>query len=150
MRSRLGRVMWPARRRRKLLPVPAMVSAVSPMPAASAMLLALLVLPMVAGGCVVAARPLTPPPNDETTVALLTGTLGPPLNGIARHPWFAVRRKGEEDWRVYEVPYISVERDPFRKHDAYGSPTIASSMLRRSLSSTIGGAPPSMKTPRIG
>src|SRR6185436_2911929 len=56
------------------------------------------------GGCVVLARPLEPPPNDETTVALLTGTLGPPLDGIARHPWFAVRRKGEQEWHTYEVP----------------------------------------------
>jgi Protein of unknown function (DUF3750) len=84
----------------------------------------MVVLPALAGGCVIGARSLTPPPNDETTVALLTGTLGPPLDGIARHPWFAVRRKGEEDWRVYEVPSIGVERDPFRRHEVYGSPIV--------------------------
>ena len=43
------------------------------------------------------------PPNDETTVALVTGSLGQPLDGIARHPWFAVRKKGEDSWATYEV-----------------------------------------------
>jgi len=76
------------------------------------------------GGCMVFARPLAPPPNDETTVALLTGTLNPPLDGIARHPWFAVRRKGEQEWRVYEVPRVGVERDPFRSHATYGRPIV--------------------------
>ncbi len=40
-----------------------------------------------------------PPPSNDTVVALTTGTLGPPLDDIARHPWFAVRRKGETEWR---------------------------------------------------
>ena len=75
------------------------------------------------GGCVALARPLEPPPNDETTVALLTGTLGPPLDGIARHPWFAVRRKGEQEWHTYEVPSPGVEADPFRAH-GYGRPIV--------------------------
>jgi hypothetical protein len=78
----------------------------------------------VLGGCVVGARSLTPPPNDETTVALLSGTLGPPLDDIARHPWFAVRRKGETEWLVYEVPSIGVELDPFRAHAPYGRPIV--------------------------
>lgn len=84
----------------------------------------LLVLLALAGGCVVGARSLRPPPNDETTVALLTGTLGPPMNHIARHPWFAVRKQGEEQWRVYEVPSIGTERDPFTNHDPYGDPIL--------------------------
>jgi hypothetical protein len=85
---------------------------------------AALLLLALASGCVVGARSLQPPPNDETTVALLTGTLGPPLDDIARHPWFAVRRRGEEEWRVYEVPSIGVERDPFRGHSPYRRPIV--------------------------
>ncbi len=76
------------------------------------------------GGCVILPRSLTPPPNDETTVALLTGTLGPPLNDIARHPWFAIRRKGEIAWKVYEVGGGGSERDPFRKHTSYKDPIV--------------------------
>jgi hypothetical protein len=75
-------------------------------------------------GCVIAARSLTPPPNDVTTVALLTGTLGEPLNDIARHPWFAVRKQGETEWRVYEVGGGGTERDPFRDHSSYGRPIV--------------------------
>jgi len=78
----------------------------------------------LSGGCAAFPRSLDPPPNDETTVALLTGTLGAPLNDIARHPWFAVRRKGEQEWRVYEVPSIGVELDPFRAHSGYGRPIL--------------------------
>lgn len=83
-----------------------------------------LALIVVLGGCVVGARSLTPPPNDVTTVALLTGTLGVPLDGIARHPWFAVRKRGETEWRVYEVGGGDTERDPFRHHHYYGSPIL--------------------------
>jgi hypothetical protein len=90
-------------------------------PLAPALAISLLVS---SGGCVAFPRPLAPPPGDETTVALLTGTLGAPLDDIARHPWFAVRRKGEQDWRVYEVPSLGVERDPFRHHSGYGHPIL--------------------------
>ncbi|MDB4954101.1 MAG: hypothetical protein JWO36_1670 [Myxococcales bacterium] len=75
-------------------------------------------------GCVLAPRSLTPPPNDDTTIALLTGTLGHPLDGIARHPWFAVRMKGEVEWRIYEVGGGGYERDPFREHRSYGDPIV--------------------------
>lgn len=76
------------------------------------------------GGCVILPRSLDPPPNDETTVVLLSGTLGPPLDEIARHPWFAVRRKGQTDWQVYEVGGGGPESDPFRKHEPYGNPIV--------------------------
>lgn len=81
-------------------------------------------LAVLLGGCVVAARSLKPPPNDETTVALLTGTLPAPMDGIARHPWFAVRLRGERAWRVYEVPHVGSEADPFREHAPYGNPIV--------------------------
>ena len=75
-------------------------------------------------GCIVAKQSLTMPPNDETTVALLTGTLGHPLDGIARHPWFAVRKKGEHDWHIYEVGGGGTEDDPFLHHTSYGEPIL--------------------------
>lgn len=74
--------------------------------------------------CVIAKRDLTMPDNRETVVALLTGTLLPPMNDLARHPWFAVRRAGETEWRVYEVPFLGIERDPFADHDPYGDPIL--------------------------
>lgn len=58
---------------------------------------------VVLAGCVAFQRPLAMPDNSETTVALFSGALGRPMDGIARHPWFAVRKKGEARWRVYEV-----------------------------------------------
>jgi hypothetical protein len=61
------------------------------------------VLLVVLAGCVAFQRPLAMPDNRETTVALFSGGLGHPMDGIARHPWFAVRKKGETRWRVYEV-----------------------------------------------
>src|SRR5689334_6880853 len=81
-------------------------------------------LPLCFVACVIAPRALDPPPNDETTIALLTGTLGVPLDGIARHPWLAVRRKGETEWRVYEVGGGGSEADPFRHHSPYGNPIL--------------------------
>jgi hypothetical protein len=75
-------------------------------------------------GCVVFPRSLEPPANDQTTVALLSGTLPPPMNGIARHPWFAVRRAGETSWRVYEVGGGGTSSDPFRQHAPYRDPIL--------------------------
>lgn len=72
-----------------------------------------------AGGCVIASRPLTVPPNDETTIVLLTGVLGPPLDDIARHPWLAVRKAGETTWHVYEVGGGGTEVDPITRHAPY-------------------------------
>lgn len=75
-------------------------------------------------GCIVARQSLDPPANDEATVALLTGTLGPPLDGIARHPWLVARHKGETEWHVYEVGGGGTEDDPFRHHSSYGNPIL--------------------------
>jgi hypothetical protein len=75
-------------------------------------------------GCIVARRSLAPPPADETTVAVLSGTLPHPMEGIARHPWFAVRRAGEAAWTVYEVGGGGSEDDPFRHHPPYGDPIL--------------------------
>jgi hypothetical protein len=75
-------------------------------------------------GCIVAKQSLTMPPNDVTTVALLTGALPHPIDQIARHPWFAVRRAGEQDWQIYEVGGGGRERDPFHGHTAYLDPIL--------------------------
>jgi hypothetical protein len=71
-----------------------------------------------------AKQSLTMPDNSETTVVLVTGTLGHPMDGIARHPWFAVRKKGEEGWHVYEVGGGGTEDDPFTKHSPYLKPIV--------------------------
>lgn len=67
-------------------------------------------------GCVVLPRSIEAPPNDETTVMLFTGGLGHPMNGIARHPWFAVRDKGKTEWEVYEVGGGGRLTDPANNH----------------------------------
>jgi len=84
----------------------------------------LLALPLVATGCIIAKQSLAMPGNDQTTVALLTGALGHPIDGIARHPWFAVRHKGETAWRVYEVGGSGTEADPFHQHPPYVEPIL--------------------------
>jgi hypothetical protein len=75
-------------------------------------------------GCIVAKQSLAMPDDKETTVALLTGTLLPPMNDLARHPWFAVRRAGQKEWQVYELPYFGTARDPFKRHSPYGDPIL--------------------------
>lgn len=68
-------------------------------------------------GCVVARRPLVIPPNDQTTVLLVTGELDHPIENIARHPWLAVRRAHEQEWTIYEVPDVCQCGDnPFDHH----------------------------------
>lgn len=72
---------------------------------------------VVFGGCIVARQSLEAPPNDVTTVALLTGTLEHPMDDIARHPWFAIRRAGQKEWTTYEVgSSIHQEEDALKNH----------------------------------
>jgi hypothetical protein len=79
---------------------------------------------VLGSGCIIAKRSLAMPGNDETTVALLTGSLGHPMDDIARHPWFAVRHKGETEWRIYEVGGGGSETDPFTTHPPYIKPIL--------------------------
>ena len=83
-----------------------------------------LVALLFASGCIVARRSLAMPPNDETTVALLSGGLSQPMADVARHPWFAVRLKGEDVWRIYEVGGGGEEADPFHDHPPYIGPIL--------------------------
>jgi len=79
---------------------------------------------LLASGCIVAKRSLAMPGNDETTVALLSGGLGHPMEDVARHPWFAVRHKGETTWQVYEVGGGGEKEDPFHSHPPYVDPIL--------------------------
>ncbi|MEO8844131.1 MAG: DUF3750 domain-containing protein [Kofleriaceae bacterium] len=79
---------------------------------------------VLASGCAVLPQSLEMPNNDVSTVALLTGSLGHPMDGIARHPWFAVRRPGEKEWRIYEVGGGGSEADPFHGHSPYLNPQV--------------------------
>ncbi|MEZ4367554.1 MAG: DUF3750 domain-containing protein [Kofleriaceae bacterium] len=71
---------------------------------------------LVVAGCALAPRRLIVPPSDEATVLLVTGGLPPPIEQVARHPWFAVRRAGERQWRTFEVGGPSVLASPFANH----------------------------------
>ena len=64
-------------------------------------------------GCTILDRPLRAPENDTPTILLLTGGLGHPMDQIARHPWFAVRRARETSWTIYEVGGGGSSTDPF-------------------------------------
>jgi hypothetical protein len=79
---------------------------------------------LLLSGCIVARQSLEMPANDVTTVALLTGTLGHPMDGIARHPWFAVRHAGDSAWHIFEVGGGGSEEDPFQHHSPYGNPIL--------------------------
>ncbi|MBX3161267.1 MAG: DUF3750 domain-containing protein [Deltaproteobacteria bacterium] len=81
--------------------------------------IAVVALACAGTGCIVAKQSLKMPNNEQTTVALMSGTLGHPMNGIARHPWFAVRKQGETSWRLYEVGGGGSEEDP-TKNSPYG------------------------------
>jgi hypothetical protein len=76
-----------------------------------------------AQGCIIAKQTLKNPSADETTVVLMSGTLGHPMNGIARHPWFGVHKKGENGWRIFEVGGGGHEPDP-TKNSPYGDPIL--------------------------
>jgi hypothetical protein len=65
-----------------------------------------------AAGCTIFDRPLRAPANDQATILLLTGGLGHPMDEIARHPWFATRRAGEDHWQIYEVGGGGSSTDP--------------------------------------
>ena len=79
---------------------------------------------LLCASCAVFPHSLDMPPNDEATVALVTGSLGHPLDGIARHPWFAVRKQGEDSWETFEVGGGGREDDPFHHHSPYLNPQV--------------------------
>lgn len=82
-----------------------------------------LVVACALAGCTIFQRPLREPSNDQATILLLTGGLGHPMDQIARHPWFAVRRAGETAWKVYEVGGGGTTEDPIH-NDPYVDPIL--------------------------
>jgi hypothetical protein len=74
-------------------------------------------------GCIVAKQSLPTQPDDVTTVALLTGGLPHPIEDVARHPWFAVRRPGEQGWTVYDLDGTHRDEDPLH-HRPYLDPIV--------------------------
>lgn len=83
----------------------------------------LLALTAAVSGCVILPRPLVAPSTDTDAVLLLTGTLPFPMDQIARHPWFATRRAGQELWQVWEVGGGGHLDDPFA-NEPYGAPIL--------------------------
>lgn len=77
----------------------------------------------VLASCALAPRPLVQPPSDQATILLITGGLGHPIEKVARHPWFAVRRAGEPTWRIYEVGGGGSLSDPFA-NEPYVEPVL--------------------------
>lgn len=71
---------------------------------------------VTSAGCVIGARPLRAPPNDQATVLLVSAGLARPMEDVAHHPWFATRRAGETRWRIWEVPSLGEADDPFDNH----------------------------------
>ncbi len=87
------------------------------------MSLRLVALSALLTGCALAPRPLVQPPSDQATILLVTGGLGHPIEQVARHPWFAVRRAGETSWTIYEVGGGGSLDDPF-KNEPYLEPVL--------------------------
>lgn len=84
---------------------------------------------LLVSGCVMFNRPLKAPPNDQTTVMVLTTRLGGPLRKIARHAYMAVREKGVNEWTIWECcgpgshttdnPFIPSFGDGVRLHGVW-------------------------------
>lgn len=83
----------------------------------------LCVLCIAVVGCTIFDRPLRAPDNSQATVLLLSGGLGHPMDQIARHPWFATRRAGENDWQLFEVGGGGTMANPF-DHRPYVEPIL--------------------------
>jgi hypothetical protein len=63
-------------------------------------------------GCVIFSRNLTLPGGEDAVVLLLSGAMPPPIDEVGRHSWFAVRRRGEREWR--RIEYGGGPSDPLR------------------------------------
>ncbi len=82
-------------------------------------------------GCVIGARPLVAPANDRATVLMISAGLIRPIERLAHHPWFALRRAGETEWRLWEVggggggdDFIGVPTDDPFAHPPYVEPMV--------------------------
>lgn len=86
-------------------------------------LVAVEIAAVVGAGCTIFDRPLRAPGNDQATIVLVTGGLPHPMDQIARHPWFATRRAGEEHWELWEVGGGGETGNPF-VHPPYLHPVL--------------------------
>lgn len=53
--------------------------------------------------CVADQRPVKVPRGDTAAVIVGSAALPPPINGVARHPWVALRDAGQHEWERWEV-----------------------------------------------
>jgi hypothetical protein len=81
-------------------------------------------------GCVVNQRPVEQPRTDQAVVLVGSAALPEPIDGLARHPWVALREPGASHWERWEVmccdrdtPLGTVRRtniDPLSDHGGGG------------------------------
>ncbi len=60
-------------------------------------------LALLATGCVIGQRKVEEPHTEEAVVLVGSAALAAPMNGIARHPWVALREAGAQRWERWEV-----------------------------------------------
>jgi len=58
---------------------------------------------LISCGCVIGARKVEIPKTDKAVVIVGSAALGNPMDGIARHPWVALREAGQSKWERWEV-----------------------------------------------
>lgn len=58
---------------------------------------------LVAVGCVIGERKVAIPETQEAVVLVGSAALVQPMDGIARHPWIALREAGASQWERWEV-----------------------------------------------
>lgn len=63
----------------------------------------LLGLAVSSGGCVLGQRPVQEPGAGDATVLVGSAALPEPIDGLARHPWIALRDERAQQWERWEV-----------------------------------------------
>ena len=88
---------------------------------------AYLALAVALSACVVNQRTVAVPETDEAVVIVGSAALGQPMDGIARHPWVALREAGGTRWERWEVmccpnssPLSTVNKSSIEPTSDYG------------------------------
>jgi hypothetical protein len=88
---------------------------------------AALLLLATAAACVIGKRPVELPDTEDAVVLVGSAALPPPMDGIARHPWVALREAGSAQWERWEVlccpdssPLSTVSRSTISPLSDYG------------------------------
>ncbi len=63
----------------------------------------LVAMALIVVGCVIGQRKVEIPTTDKAVVLVGSAALGVPMDGIARHPWVALREAGGKKWERWEV-----------------------------------------------